>query len=104
MYLDRKYVMFVIQKVNKNDTLLQDESENDEVVSDSEEISYLEQPILEQQTLEEKKLSIQNLGESPFKLHSVAPHRKSSYAKRKLESVTSTLKSKLYKVIEKEFP
>lgn len=71
--------------------------------SDSEDITNLEQSFSKQQTLEELNSSIQYLGESPFKLHGIAPHCKSSYAKRKIESVNNKLKLKVRKVIEKDF-
>lgn len=91
------------QKVDKN---LQEESEiglRDELCSDDEDIISLEKSLDKEKSLDELNLSIQNLGESPFKLHAIAPHCQSSYAKRKLTSVTNKLKCKVGKVLEKEF-
>ncbi|KAG8334204.1 hypothetical protein J6590_095908 [Homalodisca vitripennis] len=83
--------------------MLDDESENEEITRDNEEISNLEQSVSKQQPLEELNLSHEIVRESPFKLYGIAPHSKSSYAKRKLELVTSRIKSKVSKVVEKEF-
>lgn len=74
-----------------------------ESFSDTEDITILEKSCTKIKTLEELNTSIQNLGESPFKLHGIAPHSKSSYGKKKIESVTSKLKSKVSKVLEKDF-
>lgn len=64
-------------------------------------IEELELSILEQETLEYINPLLQNLGESPHKLHAIAPHYKLVYAKRKYVSTYVTLKSKVSKMLEK---
>lgn len=45
-------------------------------------------------------MSFQSREESPLKLHTLSSLSKSSYAKRKIKSASSTLKSKIVKVLE----
>lgn len=93
-------------KVNKNKhELLQCSSTNsdNEIISD-EEINELESSISKQKTLEDINLSFQSIGESPLKVHALPSHCKTSYAKRKIESASSTLKSKVVKVLETDYP
>ena len=53
---------------------MHDENKLDEEIdSDSEEISKLELSISKHQALEELNSSLQNIGESSFKFHGIAP-------------------------------
>ena len=61
------------------------EKKNEDTASDSDEtISNLEISVSKQQAFEEINASLQDIGESPVKFHSVPVHCKTSYAKRKI--------------------
>lgn len=68
-----------------------------------DELLDIESHLSKEEALEEINSSLVDIGESPFKFHAVPSHMKSSYAKRKLNSACSTIKSKVCKVLEQEF-
>lgn len=90
-------------KVNKHEILhCSGQNSDPEVVSD-EEINQLQSSISKQNTLEDLNTSFKSIGESPLKLHALSSHSKSAYAKRKIESASSNLKSKIVKVLETDY-
>lgn len=81
---------------NKNDKEMDSDSDS------NHSISNLQSSIAKEETLEKINTSLVELGESPLKLHSISSHSKPTYAKRKVESAYSTLKSKVSRVMGTE--
>lgn len=84
---------------NEIDVGLEDEEPTDNLL----DISNIESVLSKEETLQEINSSLVDIGESPLKFHAVPSHSKSSYAKRKLHSACSVIKTKVCKILETDF-
>lgn len=91
------------QKIYKSQNISNANDEIEEHTDSFQNIRDVENILNKEKALEEINTCLTDIGESPLKLHAVSSHSKSSYAKRKLGSACSTLKTKVCKVLERDF-
>lgn len=78
---------------------IDDEGMDVEKTENEELVSEFEISVNKEKNFDVINSALETLGESPLKFHAIASHNKANYAKRKIESVYSSLHSKVGKVL-----